>query len=343
MIDTTPLFDRLAMIDPVGGLPLEPIVRARTPAGVPICGALRIQGTERAYPIVDCVARLTPELAKRHARWLEPLGLRPPDVDGDSFQLEDTVDSFGFQWSWNAHMRSEADLRWRVASRFGVDETLFNDKLVLDAGSGAGDQTAWMQRHGASVVSIDLSSAIGVVAAKMRLHSNWVGVQGDITRLPFGGETFDLIYCEGVIQHTRDSAGTVRELLRMLRAGGTILASHYAASPRLRGRLREAYTDVVRQRTSRMNRYRLLLFTGLMATAAYVPGLRWLVRHSGTAQHSDLMPDFKTTWTNTFDWYGTHSFQRVIPTETFQRYFEEAATIEMQHHAPGVIRARKIA
>jgi ubiquinone/menaquinone biosynthesis C-methylase UbiE len=337
-----PLFDRLALCDPIGGRPLEPIVGARTPAGVPVVGALRIEGTGTGYPIVDCVARLTPELAHRYAQWLDPFGLRPPALEDASFQAEETVDSFGFQWNWNANMRSEADLEWRVASRFGVDGTLFDGKLVLDAGSGAGDQTAWMHRHGASVVSLDLSSAIGVVAAKMRMQPEWVGIQGDVTRPPFGAATFDLVYCEGVIQHTRDSAATVRELLRVLRVGGTILATHYSAPMRMRGRIRKAYTDALRNRTSCMPRYPLLLLTGLLAAAAYVPGLRWLVRRSGTAQYSDVMPEFKTTWTNTYDWYGTHAFQRLIPTETFWRYFEEAAPVQTEFRAPGVIRVRKV-
>ena len=73
-----------------------------------------------------------------------------------------------------------------------------------------------------------------------------------------------------------------------------------------------------------------------------VQGLRRL-RRSGTAQYSPWMPDFKTTWTNTFDWYGTHSFQRMIPPETFWSYFEKAAQVERQFFAPGVVRARKIA
>lgn len=154
MTETAPLFDRVALIDPITRRALEPIVAARTPAGVPISGALRVEGTDTGYPIVDCVARLTPELAHRHAQWLEPFGLRPPPLESGAFQAEETVDSFGFQWNWNANMRSETDLQWRVASRFGVDGALFDGKLVLDAGSGAGDQTAWMHRHeiGKSVV-----------------------------------------------------------------------------------------------------------------------------------------------------------------------------------------------
>ena len=103
-----PLFDLVALRDPVSGLPLEPLISARTPAGVPVCGALRVSNTASGYPIVDCIARLTPELARKHARWLEPFGLTPAGgsaAAADAFQTESTVDSFGWQWTWNSAMR----------------------------------------------------------------------------------------------------------------------------------------------------------------------------------------------------------------------------------------------
>ena len=210
-----PLFDTVAWQDPSSGAPLEPLVSARTPSGVPICGALRVAGTATGYPIVDAVARLTPELAHRHASWLVPFGLTPAGAtltEGRGFQPESTVDSFGWQWTWNSAMRSDADLRMRVAERFGLTPESFSGLRMLDAGAGAGDQSRYLADHGASVVSVDLSSAIEVVATKLRMRPNWVGVQADITALPFRSSQFDCVYCEGVIQHTRDSPGTVREL-----------------------------------------------------------------------------------------------------------------------------------
>jgi hypothetical protein len=41
-------------------------------------------------------------------------------------------------------------------------------------------------------VSVDLSTAIDVVAGKLRSNRGWVGVQGDITALPWEGGEFDL-------------------------------------------------------------------------------------------------------------------------------------------------------
>jgi ubiquinone/menaquinone biosynthesis C-methylase UbiE len=337
-------FERLRWVDPLTGRPLEPLIGARTPAGGPLCGALRVSGTSCGYPIVDCVARLTPELAQRHREWLPPLGLVPPPGGGAAggFQDTATVDSFGFQWSWNAEMRSDADLRWRVAERFRIDPERFRGQLVLDAGSGAGDQSRWLLERGAQVVSIDLSAAIDVVARKLRGDARWAGVQGDITALPFADSQFDFVYCEGVIQHTRDSALTVRELCRVLRPGGTILATHYARPNRVLSRIKARYVLALRKRLQRWDRYKLLLLTGNLAALGYLPVLGRLVRQSGTAVHSDRMPDFKTGWTNTFDNYGTHAYQRYVSDDEFWGYFERAGRLEKAYCEGTVIAARRV-
>lgn len=337
-----PLFDRIRWRDPLSGRAMHPVIASRTPAGVPVHGALRIDGGETAYPIVDSVVRATAELARQYASWLEPLGLTPPASNADAFQDEASVDSFGFQWNWSSEMRSEADLVWRVAERFGLTAADFQTGLVLDAGAGAGDQSRWIAARGADVVSVDLSPAIDVVARKMRMHAGWVGVQGDVTMLPFDDAQFDLVYCEGVLQHTRDSAQAVRELLRVLRGGGRLLASHYTTSRGLRGRARLALNSFVRARLSKWDQHRLLHASGCLAALAYVPGLRWLMRRSGLAVYSPRMPDFRTTWTNTFDSYGSHAHQRVIPHETFRRYVDETGLAErIGPDVPGIIVARR--
>jgi ubiquinone/menaquinone biosynthesis C-methylase UbiE len=344
-----PLFDRLKWRDPLSGAALEPIVAARTPAGVPIVGALRIQGTSSGYPIVDCVVRMTPESAARYGAWLLPYDLTPVHVaeGGAALQLESTVESFGFQWSWNSAMRSDADLHHRVLGQFRVAESEFADRLVLDAGAGAGDQSRYMRGLGAHVVSVDLSDAINVVASKLRLDPQWVGVQGDVTALPFASDQFDIVYCEGVIQHTRDSTGAVRELGRVTAPGGRILATHYVRQPttslagRLKRKMTLGYYELLRSRLSRMERFQLLLWTGNLAALSYMPVLGRIVRWSGTAMYYDLMPEFRTTWTNTFDYYGNHAFQRFIEPEEFWNCFEREGTLELVHKMVGGAVARK--
>jgi 2-polyprenyl-3-methyl-5-hydroxy-6-metoxy-1,4-benzoquinol methylase len=345
-----PLFDRIHWRDPVSGLPLEPIISARTPAGVPICGAFRVNGTSFGYPIIDCVARLTPELAHRYRDWLAQLSLEPPKTEeekGAKFQAESTVESFGWQWHWSGDMRSEADLHSRVAEKWRIDPKEFHGHVILDAGAGAGDQSRYLLQQGAAVASLDLSSAIEVVASKLRMHPGWVGVQGDITALPFSDGEFDVVYCEGVIQHTRDSVLTVRELCRTLKVGGRILASHYvrlnpkSSTKRLLRKITQGYYEFLRNRLSRLDRDKLLLLTGNLAALNYLPLIGWILRKTGTTMYSDLMPRFKTTWTNTFDYYGSHAYQRFITPEEFWGYFEEMGNLQLLFKGIGLVVARK--
>jgi ubiquinone/menaquinone biosynthesis C-methylase UbiE len=343
----TPLFDTISWRDPLSGAPLEPIIAARTPNGLPVCGAMRVAGTNVGYPIVDCVVRLTADAANRHRQWLEPYGLVPPPPADGAFQPQETVDSFGFQWAWVGDMRTEADLQMRVADRFGVDKRFFSGKLVLDSGAGAGDQSRFLVEQGAKVVSIDLSNAIDVVASKLRMSSSWVGVQGDITMLPFTSGQFDVVYCEGVIQHTRDSVMTVRELVRVAKAKGQIIASHYTRNEprslfrRMVRRMTVGYYEFLRRRLSSMKRFPLLFTTGLFAALAYVPLIGWLVRRTGTALYYDIQSDFQTTWMNTYDFYGAHAFQRFITNETFASYFKDAGGARVLRQYSGALVAEK--
>jgi ubiquinone/menaquinone biosynthesis C-methylase UbiE len=336
-------FDRLPWRDPLSGTTLTPLVTTRTPGGVPLCGALR---AERgwAYPVVDAVARLTPVLAHQYRSWLAPLSLEPPPLEpsASEFQPPSTVESFGFQWSWNAEMRSEADLRWRAAERFGLAPSVYEGKVVLDAGAGAGDQSRWMLHQRSScVVSVDLSAAIEVVARKLREEPRWVGIQGDVSSLPFQDTAFDIVYCEGVIQHTADSARTVLELCRVTRRSGLVLATHYQQPKGLASRMKVSYQEWLRRRLSRLDRHRLLLLTGSMAALGFAPLLGRFVRASGTALHYDLMPDFKTSWTNTYDFYGGHAHQRYVTPEEFWRFFQAAGDFERLRGEGNCVVARR--
>src|SRR5205085_1762013 len=226
-------FYDLKWVDPRNGTPLMPQIVFEDPRGRPLYGALVTADGRSGYPIVDGVVLATPEFAHQEADWLRSLGIEPVELGAPSeFQSGDSVDSFGFQWMWDSEARTEEDLSWRVASRYKLERGFYRDKVILDAGSGAGDQSRWLLDAGAkAVVSVDLSAAIFVVKKKLGMHQNWVGIRGDLTRLPLADGTFDFTYCEGVIQHTRDSRVAIEELCRVLRPEGQISATHYGYHP----------------------------------------------------------------------------------------------------------------
>lgn len=320
------LFDELSWWDQFSGKRLIPKVLLRDQSGKPYCGALQIEGTGFGYPVVDGILRATPELAQKYHDWIELSDLKPPKSFGA--QKGDTVKSFGFQWTWDEHARTQEDLEWRTAGRFKIDPGNFKGKLILDAGCGAGDQTRFFLDHRAKVVSIDLSDAINVVYRKVKQTTKWVGIQGDIIHIPFEDDTFDLVYCEGVIHHTKDSMETVKELARVVKRGGEVAATHYALPQKWRHKIRHEIMQKRRNKLSRMNPYRLLAWTGVLAIMSEVPIIGHILKKSGIVTHNPRMPDFKSTWCCTYDTFGSHSFQRYVSDDVFRSYWNMAGEFQ---------------
>lgn len=336
----THLFYRLPWVDPRDGSPLTPRILLDDSEGRPLYGALVTEDQKHGYPIVAGIVLGTPELAGSESKWLRKMGLNVPDgATGDTFQRSSTVDSFGFEWTWDSEPRTEADLVWRVASRYRLDRSFYANKLILDSGCGAGDQSRWLLESGAQgVVSVDLSKAIEVASQKLGHHQNWVGIRGDLTRLPLANETFDFVYCEGVIQHTRDSRLAVHELCRVLRNGGKISATHYGyqappgsgIKPVLRRGINRVFFRNRWERLSKWDRDKLFLYAGVIAWFAHQPVIGPVLRKFGYAVYNPRMLTFKSTWSCTYDAYGTHSYQREISGEDFRNLFATVPSGEMK-------------
>ncbi|HYX29539.1 MAG TPA: class I SAM-dependent methyltransferase [Pyrinomonadaceae bacterium] len=101
----------------------------------------------------------------------------------------------------------------------------FNDfagKQLLEVGCGMGTDLLQFARGGAKVTGVDLTPRS---IETSRHHLQLYGQTGefaiaDCERLPFEDESFDVAYSNGVLHHTPDTAQAVREIHRVLRAGG---------------------------------------------------------------------------------------------------------------------------
>jgi ubiquinone/menaquinone biosynthesis C-methylase UbiE len=99
---------------------------------------------------------------------------------------------------------------------------------ILEVGCGLGDDAAALARRvapGGSVVAVDGSETM--VDAARRRHGDVAGLSFDIadaTRLPFGDATFDGCRIDRVLQHVGDPAAAVRDMARVLRPGGVLVA-----------------------------------------------------------------------------------------------------------------------
>jgi SAM-dependent methyltransferase len=104
------------------------------------------------------------------------------------------------------------------------------DAVILDAGCGSGELTADIGRAApeATVVGIDFSEAASVAFRHCRDLPNVHIVQADLSRPPFPSGCFDLVWSEGVIHHTPDTARSFNSLSRLVRSGGKLYVWIYS-------------------------------------------------------------------------------------------------------------------
>ena len=96
---------------------------------------------------------------------------------------------------------------------------------VLDAGSGLGGPSRYLaDTHGCNVVGLDLAPSF-VAVAELLAERAGLGDRvryevGDLTRLPFGDGSFDLVWTQHAVMNIRDREQVYREFRRVLRPGG---------------------------------------------------------------------------------------------------------------------------
>ena len=105
----------------------------------------------------------------------------------------------------------------------------FTGKLVLDLGCGAGIDSAEFLQNGAYVVSTDLTSTATRLTRDLLQEAGFSSpvLQAEATSLPFKPDTFDCVYCFGVLHHIPDAEDALAEIKRVLKPGGQVMAMVY--------------------------------------------------------------------------------------------------------------------
>ncbi|CAN5839179.1 hypothetical protein BH10CHL1_BH10CHL1_22170 [soil metagenome] len=103
---------------------------------------------------------------------------------------------------------------------------------VLDVGSGNGRLALLLAEEGArEVVGVDISPAMLEIAEYLRLSSNSPAAQrvsyrlAPAQRMPFQSEGYDALICRLVLHHTPKPELIMRECVRLLRPGGTLIVA----------------------------------------------------------------------------------------------------------------------
>ncbi len=101
---------------------------------------------------------------------------------------------------------------------------------MLEGGCGMGQYVTYYTRRGVKVVGLDFAQR-----ALKRLNNQVKGLRlcaGDVSRLPFADESFDVYYSGGVVEHFEDGAeDSLKEARRVLKKEGVLLISVPYFSP----------------------------------------------------------------------------------------------------------------
>jgi SAM-dependent methyltransferase len=151
----------------------------------------------------------------------------PRFVSSDNY-----AQGFGFQW--NKFQKTQLDSytgiplsRNRLFESSGWTPSMLKGKRVLDVGCGAGRFAEIALDAGAFVVALDYSSAVDACWANHSSCPQLNVVQGDIYHLPFVSNSFEFVYCLGVLQHTPDVKKSFAALPEQLCPGGRLVVDVY--------------------------------------------------------------------------------------------------------------------
>jgi ubiquinone/menaquinone biosynthesis C-methylase UbiE len=139
-----------------------------------------------------------------------------------------------FEQLWAPYGQKPFDESVQLFSRrlnlVNFDPEFIRGKKVLDAGCGGGRNAIAMAQLGAAEVhGIDIGRQ-GIINASQRATglSNVEFRQASILEIPFEDETFDLVWCAGVLMITEDENKALDELTRVIKPGGLLYLLVYA-------------------------------------------------------------------------------------------------------------------
>jgi ubiquinone/menaquinone biosynthesis C-methylase UbiE len=153
-----------------------------------------------------------------------------PEFDNDLGEVkEKTGDVYGRFWeqfSYEDLTNNAVKIlteRW-VPNGFSLE--YLKGKTAIDIGCGSGRYTFALAELGCrNVIGIDHGERGLAVARKIVKHTNVENIsfqKADVLDIPFEDESFDFVFCHGVLHHTEDMEQGLSEMVRVAKTGSTI-------------------------------------------------------------------------------------------------------------------------
>lgn len=231
---------------------------------MPLCALsgsffLNHRGTRRkSYfrnPMIDFVSPKTKEkLSQQNGQLVSANGETFPVLkDIPRFvPIDNYASAFGLQW--NTFSKTQLDshnemsiTKERLERCLGFPLDQLKNKTVLEVGCGAGRFTELLVKSGALVHSIDLSHAVEANKQNIGDQANYKIAQAGAYEIPFPDDSFDVVICLGVVQHTPSSEKTIESLWEKVKQNGILVIDHYRWRLAYYGNMRWIYREFFRK------------------------------------------------------------------------------------------------
>ncbi|OGV59122.1 MAG: hypothetical protein A2X49_02175 [Lentisphaerae bacterium GWF2_52_8] len=272
--------------------------------------------------------------------------------------VDNYASSFGLEWTRHAKTQYDSYSGAKISETRFFEESKWDRDLkgqvILEVGSGSGRFTEQALKTGATVVSLDYCYAVEVNYASNGQNENLLLVQGDIYKMPFKDNSFDKLFCFGVIQHTPDVKKSFMSLPRCLKSGGQIAVDVYLKLEGLKSLFETKYW--LRPISKKMRQDTLYKFVSayvkfmwplacLIRKLPYGKQINWALMVADYRGKYELPDALLMEWAilDTFDMLSP-SYDTPQTFETFRRWFDEAGltSVEIQYGYNGIEgRARK--
>jgi len=163
------------------------------------------------------MSQANPQLKERVRQfWQEnPCGTKFADAPPGSKRFYELVEAHRYEKEWH------------IPAAAGFSEA--KGLRVLEIGCGLGTDGAQFAKAGADYTGVDLTDAAVQLAQRRFELFQLPGTfqAADAEKLDFADNSFDLVYSHGVLHHTPDTAGAIREAYRVLKPGGRAVVMLY--------------------------------------------------------------------------------------------------------------------
>lgn len=174
--------------------------------------------------------------------------------DYENEKIEQTSKAFGYQWNRSEFGHNQGSKKYSSElffSRFGIDESelkeLIKDKIIYDPAVGGGRVEHIFAKYAKEIYATDLSTAIYSAKENLKEFKNLNYFRADLINPPFLNNSFDVVICHAILQHTKDAFSGLQSLVNLVKDGGIIFFDVYRKAVPIRDFGDDFIRDIVSQ------------------------------------------------------------------------------------------------